>query len=47
MGGANIFDFFGQSKRKPVVNLDKDRSLPGKRRVKARRREHREAKSKD
>lgn len=47
MGGANIFDFFGQPKRKPVVNPDKDRSLSGKKRVKARRREYREAKSKD
>lgn len=47
MGGSNIFDIFGQTKRKPVVNLEKDRSLSGKKRVKARRREYREGKSKD
>jgi len=40
----NAFNLFGQQKHKPVINPDKDRSLSGKKRVKARRREHRESK---
>lgn len=46
MGGTNIFDWMNNNKLQPHVNPDKDRSLRGKARVKARKRERREAKVK-